>query len=91
MELFIAKGVPMRAAHEAVGKLVRLCEDRKCRLVDLPGAAFDEVQAGLGAGGWQGFGRGQCAQGFSQLWVDSTDGGSAAAGGVAGAADGQGD
>jgi argininosuccinate lyase len=47
MELFIAKGVPMRTAHEAVGKLVRLCEERHCRLTDLPATAFDDVQAGL--------------------------------------------
>src|SRR5437667_5383394 len=26
MEFFIGRGVPMRTAHEAVGKLVRLCE-----------------------------------------------------------------
>jgi argininosuccinate lyase len=49
MELFIAKGVPMRTAHEAVGKLVRLCEERHCRLADLPAAAFDEVRSGLSA------------------------------------------
>ncbi len=48
MELFIAKGVPMRAAHEAVGKLVRQCEQQHCRLADLSTASFDEVQAGLG-------------------------------------------
>jgi argininosuccinate lyase len=49
MEFFIGKGVPMRTAHEAVGKLVRLCEERKCRLADLPATAFDEVQPGLSA------------------------------------------
>jgi argininosuccinate lyase len=49
MELFISRGVPMRAAHEAVGKLVRQCEERRCRLVDLGAKAFDDVQAGLGA------------------------------------------
>ncbi len=49
MELFIAKGVPMRAAHEAVGKLVRQCEQSRCRLADLPAAAFDAVRPGLGA------------------------------------------
>jgi argininosuccinate lyase len=41
MEWFISKGVPMRSAHEAVGKLVRECEQRKCRLVDLPAEVFD--------------------------------------------------
>jgi argininosuccinate lyase len=48
MELFIRQGVPMRAAHEAVGKLVRLCEERRCRLADLPPEVFDNVRPGLG-------------------------------------------
>jgi argininosuccinate lyase len=50
MESLIQRGVPMRSAHEAVGKLVRLCEERKCRLVDLPAAEFDAIHAGLSAG-----------------------------------------
>ena len=37
----------MRSAHEAVGKLVRLCEERRCRLADLPATAFDDVRPGL--------------------------------------------
>jgi argininosuccinate lyase len=41
MEWFIANGVPMRSAHEAVGMLVRECEQRRCRLVDLPADVFD--------------------------------------------------
>ena len=40
MEGLIARGVPMRSAHEAVGKLVRECEQQKCRLVDLPDSHF---------------------------------------------------
>jgi argininosuccinate lyase len=40
MEALIARGVPMRSAHEAVGSLVRECEQRKCRLTDLPDALF---------------------------------------------------
>jgi argininosuccinate lyase len=40
MEALIARGVPMRSAHEAVGNLVRECESRKCRLADLPDAMF---------------------------------------------------
>ncbi len=43
MEGLIAQGVPMRSAHEAVGKLVRECEQRKCRLVDLPDEQFDAI------------------------------------------------
>jgi argininosuccinate lyase len=49
MELFIARGVPMRTAHEAVGKLVRFCEQRGCQLVQLPATAFEEVLPGLAA------------------------------------------
>ena len=40
----------MRAAHEAVGKLVRLCEQRRCRLADLPAEEFDSVRPGLTPG-----------------------------------------
>jgi argininosuccinate lyase len=43
MEFFVARGVPMRSAHEAVGKLVRRCEEEKCRLADLPSTAFEEA------------------------------------------------
>ncbi len=50
MEFFIRQGVPMRAAHEAVGKLVRLCEERRCRLVDLEAEVFDSVRPGLSSG-----------------------------------------
>ena len=48
MEFLIARGVPMRSAHEAVGKLVRKCELGRCRLVDLPDADFDETKPGIG-------------------------------------------
>src|SRR5262249_16695053 len=50
MEFFVAQGVPMRAAHEAVGKLVRLCEERRCRLADLAPEVYESVRPGLGAG-----------------------------------------
>jgi len=53
MEYCIAHGVPMRAAHEAVGKLVRLCEQRRCRLADLPAEEFDAVRPGLAPGVYQ--------------------------------------
>jgi argininosuccinate lyase len=50
MEALIARGVPMRSAHEAVGNLVRACEERKCRLADLPDDTFPVpgVKASLG-------------------------------------------
>jgi argininosuccinate lyase len=50
MEHCIAQGVPMRAAHEAVGKLVQLCERRSCRLAQLPAEEFDSVRPGLSRG-----------------------------------------
>jgi argininosuccinate lyase len=50
MEFCIAQGMPMRAAHEAVGKLVRLCEQGRCRLAELPPDVYESVSAGLSAG-----------------------------------------
>lgn len=47
MEFFVKQGVPLRSAHEAVGKLIRQCEDRRCRLIALPAESFDAIQAGL--------------------------------------------
>jgi argininosuccinate lyase len=42
MEHLIKKGVPMRTAHETVGRLVALCESKNCHLADL---ALSELQA----------------------------------------------
>src|SRR5262249_22380263 len=50
MEYFIARGLPMRAAHEAVGKLVRLCEERGCRLTDLAPDVYDSLHPGISSG-----------------------------------------
>ncbi|HEV3022795.1 MAG TPA: argininosuccinate lyase, partial [Pirellulales bacterium] len=50
MEYLIVQGVPMRAAHEAVGKLVRLCEERRCRLADLSADVYESIRPGLGSG-----------------------------------------
>jgi argininosuccinate lyase len=47
MEQLILRGVPMRAAHEAVGRLVRLCEERRCRLIDLSADLYENISAGL--------------------------------------------
>ena len=49
MEAFITAGVPMRSAHEAVGQLVRQCEQERCRLQDLPDAAFEQCYPGSAA------------------------------------------
>jgi argininosuccinate lyase len=48
MEFLVLQGVPLRSAHEAVGKLVRLCEEKRCRLAQLPAEVFDSVRPGLG-------------------------------------------
>jgi argininosuccinate lyase len=49
MEHLVGRGVPLRSAHEAVGKLVRQCEEKKCRLGDLPAETYDAIQPGLSA------------------------------------------
>jgi len=36
MEYLIRRGVPMRTAHETVGKLVAVCEAEGCRLAQVP-------------------------------------------------------
>src|SRR4051812_17137955 len=48
MEFLIAKGVPMRTAHETVGGLVKECEAKNCRLADLPRERFEVVLPGQG-------------------------------------------
>jgi argininosuccinate lyase len=49
MEFMTAQGVPMRAAHEAVGKLVRMCEERRVSLKDLPPEVYEGIRLGLGS------------------------------------------
>lgn len=53
MEFLIGQGVPMRGAHEAVGKLVRLCEERRCRLAELSPEVYESVRPGLSSGVYQ--------------------------------------
>ena len=48
MEFLIAQGMPMRSAHEAVGRLVRSGEERGCRLMDLPPDVFESIVPGWG-------------------------------------------
>lgn len=50
MEHLVQAGMPMRSAHEAVGKLVRKCEERGCRLADLPPEEYDAIRPGLSSG-----------------------------------------
>jgi argininosuccinate lyase len=47
MEHLVAQGIPVRTGHEAVGKLVRMGEERGCRLADLPPEAFETIRPGL--------------------------------------------
>jgi argininosuccinate lyase len=49
MEHLVKQGVPLRSAHEAVGKLVRLCEDSKKRLAELTPDVYDAIHPGLSA------------------------------------------
>lgn len=49
MEFLVKKGLPLRSAHSAVGKLIRLCEERGCRLAQLPPQDFDSLHPGLGS------------------------------------------
>lgn len=64
MEFLIARGVPMRSAHEAVGKLVRLCEEKGCRLAELPAEHYDTICAGAGATIYQFLGAANAIQAF---------------------------
>jgi len=50
MEFLVLRGVPLRTAHEIVGKLVRLCETRGCRLADLGDLDFESASPGLTPG-----------------------------------------
>jgi argininosuccinate lyase len=47
MEALIERGIPQRAAHEVVGKLVAACERRGVRLVDLDDSEFLAAHPGL--------------------------------------------
>ena len=64
MEYCVSRGVPLRAAHEAVGKLVRLCEEKRCRLAELPAEAFNNIRAGLAPGVYDVLGVGNALKAF---------------------------
>jgi argininosuccinate lyase len=49
VEALVSRGVPMRSAHELVGRLVRQCEQNGCRLADLPDESLDALLPGHGA------------------------------------------
>jgi argininosuccinate lyase len=56
MEHLVASGVPMRSAHEAVGKLVRQCETKRCRLAQLPAEEFNAIKPNLAPGVYSSLG-----------------------------------
>lgn len=64
MEVLVKEGLPLRLAHEAVGKLVRLCEERRCRLKELPPEAFEAARTGLSQRVYQVLGVEQALQAF---------------------------
>ena len=84
MEYLIQQDIPMRSAHEAVGKLVRLCEQKRCKLVDLSKEHYEEVRTGLSSGVYNILGVSRALQAFRsygstalvqvasqiKLWVD---------------------
>ncbi len=67
MELFIKQGVPQRVAHEEVGKLVRLCEERRCRLAELPSEVFENIRPGLGTEVYKVLGVANALQAFRSV------------------------
>lgn len=67
MEFLIKEGVPMRSAHEAVGKLVRLCLERRCRLAELEPEVYDGVRPGLGARVYQVLGVANALAAFTSV------------------------
>jgi argininosuccinate lyase len=48
-EHLVRRGTPFRTAHEQVGRLVRVCVDRGCRLADLSAEDFGEAGCDVGA------------------------------------------
>jgi len=64
MEFMVGQGMPMRAAHEAVGKLVRLCEQRQIRLAELEADVFESIRPGLSSGVYKMLGVANALQAF---------------------------
>jgi argininosuccinate lyase len=49
MEYLIAKGIPQRTSHEIVGRLVGVCERKRCKLAELSDADFTAAHPTIGA------------------------------------------
>jgi argininosuccinate lyase len=67
MEVLVKEGIPLRTAHETVGNLVQLCEQRGCRLKELPPEAYDAVRTGLGQRVYQVLGVEQAISAFCSV------------------------
>lgn len=67
MEFLILRGIPMRAAHEAVGRLVRLCEEQRCRLAELSPEVYESVSPGLSSGVYKILGVKQALNAFHSV------------------------
>lgn len=67
MEFLVKEGVPLRTAHETVGRLVLVCEERRCQLKDLPPEAYEEVRTGLSQRVYQVIGVEQALQTFCSV------------------------
>jgi argininosuccinate lyase len=67
MEVLVKEGIPLRTAHETVGNLVQLCEQRGCRLKELPPEAYDAVRTGLSQRVYQVLGVEQAISAFCSV------------------------
>jgi argininosuccinate lyase len=47
MEHLVKQGIPLRTAHEIVGRLVQECEHRRCTLSELPSEIWEKICPGL--------------------------------------------
>ena len=64
LEHLVRLGMPMRTAHECVGQLVRLCEERGCKLSELPAEGYEQVVPGLAPGVYDEVGVARAVQAF---------------------------
>ena len=79
MEYLIRKGVPQRTGHEVVGKLVSLCEQRACKLADLPASDLSAACPAIGPDVKESLGRRERGEGVPVVWIDGAGGGREAA------------
>ena len=76
MEFLIQRGVPMRQSHEILGRLVRECENRACRLAELPPDILTAAHPALGDDARGVLGVGNAVRAFrsaGSTWPDHVD------------------